>query len=188
LSGGIDSSLVCWAAKNLGADIPTYTLGMPGDSSDETHEAMQTVARLNLKNTTVRFDPADWRLNELLSAHGEPLACASTLGMLQLCQVASQSATVLLTGEGGDEAFLGYPAYGSYRKAERVAHGLPSGCHSLVGRARSLLPHWGRCGERPICWISRRGVCGLGIAKPAALVRQEQSLGRTPGGGTNGGT
>jgi asparagine synthase (glutamine-hydrolysing) len=143
LSGGIDSSLVCWAAKNLGADIPTYTLGLPGDSSDETHEAMQTAAKLNLKNTTVRFGPADWRLSELLSAHGEPFACASSLGMLQLCHVASQSATVLFTGEGGDEAFLGYPAYGSYRKAERVALGLPSACLSLVRPARSLLPRWG---------------------------------------------
>jgi asparagine synthase (glutamine-hydrolysing) len=168
LSGGIDSSLICWAAKDLGADIPTFTLGMPGDSSDETREAMQTVASLDLKNTKVPFGPLDWRLNDLLAAHSEPFACASSLGMLQLCSVASHSATVLLTGEGGDEAFLGYPAYQAYRTAERLAHGLPSAARGLVK---------GACGLMPDCRPTRRASHLLDYATGGlGAVRESHSL------------
>ncbi len=42
LSGGIDSSLVCWAIAQLGGDVTAFTVGTPGDPADETADATET--------------------------------------------------------------------------------------------------------------------------------------------------
>ena len=46
LSGGIDSSLVCWAIKQLGGDVTAFTVGTPGDAADETADATETAMTL----------------------------------------------------------------------------------------------------------------------------------------------
>ena len=46
LSGGVDSSLVCWAIAQLGGDVTAYTVGTPGDPWDETDDARRRLARL----------------------------------------------------------------------------------------------------------------------------------------------
>jgi asparagine synthase (glutamine-hydrolysing) len=42
LSGGVDSSLVCWAVAHLGGDVTAFTIGTPGDPLDETEDAVST--------------------------------------------------------------------------------------------------------------------------------------------------
>jgi len=126
LSGGLDSGLVCWAVTKLGADLTAFTVGTPGDPEDETTDACATAAELGIRHRRVGL-PASERpgVEELASAYAEPFACASALGMLRVCKEVANSAKVLLTGDGGDDLFLGYPRHRHLWLAERLARMTP---------------------------------------------------------------
>jgi asparagine synthase (glutamine-hydrolysing) len=143
LSGGIDSGLVCWAARHLGEEIPTFTLALPGTEGDEAPLAQRTASRLGLNNRVIACSSSEAEIDELVAAYAEPFASASALGMLQLARAARSSVKVLLTGEGGDEAFLGYPAHARYQFAQRLAHALPPGACPIWKQLRRGVPKWG---------------------------------------------
>ncbi len=126
LSGGIDSSLVCWAIAQLGGDVTAFTVGTPGDPADETSDARETARSLGVRHQVLEL-AADTGSNieEMVSAYGEPFACASALGMLRVSKAVRGSATVLLTGDGGDDVFLGYPEHHHLWLAQKFARSLP---------------------------------------------------------------
>lgn len=126
LSGGIDSSLVCWAIAHLGGDITAFTVGTPGDPADETADATETAKRLGIRHQVLELaGDTGSNLDEMVSAYGEPFACASALGMLRVSKAVRGSATVLLTGDGGDDVFLGYPEHRHLFMAQKLARSLP---------------------------------------------------------------
>ena len=146
LSGGIDSSLVCWAVRKLGADIMAYTVGTPGDAWDETKAATETARRLGLKHRIVEMSEGDVpEVSDLVSAYAEPFGSASALGMLRVCRAISGSSDVkvLLTGEGGDDVFLGYPRHLNLWIASKVARALPPAAGRLWKDARAWVPRVG---------------------------------------------
>jgi asparagine synthase (glutamine-hydrolysing) len=144
LSGGVDSSLVCWAIAHLGGDITAYTVGTPGDPFDETADARATAAQLGIKHQVLDLNAADApELSELVAAYAEPFACASALGMLGVSRAVAPSATVLLTGDGGDDVFLGYPEHRHLWMAERLARALPATASSLWSNIRQKFPRHG---------------------------------------------
>jgi asparagine synthase (glutamine-hydrolysing) len=127
LSGGVDSSLVCWAVKQAGADITAFTVGTPGDSWDETPDAVATARGLGIRHQVIELSPDQApSMQDLISAYGEPFACASALGMIGVSQAVKPSATVLLTGDGGDDVFLGYPEHLHFWRAQQLANSIPS--------------------------------------------------------------
>lgn len=126
LSGGIDSSLICWAIKKLGGDVTAFTVGTPGDPTDETADAVDTAQRLGIRHQILELTSnSEPDLSELVAAYGEPFACASALGMLRVSKAVRGSATVLLTGDGGDDVFLGYPEHRHLWLAQKLARSLP---------------------------------------------------------------
>jgi len=136
LSGGVDSSLVCWAVARLGGDVTAYTVGTPGDPWDETADARATAERLSLRHRVLNLRDTDApEVSELSAAFPEPFACASALGMLRVSQAVANEATVLLTGDGGDDVFLGYPEHKHFHTASKLALALPA---ASAGAARSL--------------------------------------------------
>ena len=127
LSGGIDSSLVCWATQKLGGNIRAFTVGTPGDPGDETADAIATAQTLGISHQTIPIASDDIpSVDELLSAYGEPFACTSALGMLRVSKAVKPLATVLLTGDGGDDVFLGYPEHKHFWMAQRFARFVPA--------------------------------------------------------------
>jgi asparagine synthase (glutamine-hydrolysing) len=74
---------------------------------DETSNAQATANQLGLQHEILPLISTDEpQIDDLVSAYAEPFACASALGMLGIARVARTSATVLLTGDGGDDVFL----------------------------------------------------------------------------------
>lgn len=160
LSDGIDSGLVCWAIARLGGDIQAFTIAAAGDASDESAGAAATARHLGIRHAIIPVSgqqaPA---LEDLVAAYGEPFACASALGMLQVSQAVRREATVLLTGDGGDDVFLGYPEHRACWLAQRLAKLLPveAPIRALAGR----LPASGPLRRaRTLLLLATRGVAG----------------------------
>ena len=148
LSGGIDSSLVCWAIRELGGDITAFTVAAPGDPLDESEDAQLTAKELGLRHRMLDLSGEEFPdAEELVAAYGEPFACSSGLGMLRLSKAVKSSATVLLVGDGGDDVFLGYPEYRNFLNAARVAEFVPNSVASLWPSLRGVLPEIGSLGR-----------------------------------------
>jgi len=141
LSGGVDSGLVCWALKELNANVTAFTVAATGDPEDETAAARETAQTLGIRHEVVDLPartPA--LLDEVVAAYSEPFASPSALGMLLVSQAVSHSATVLLTGDGGDDVFLGYPFMYNAWRAQRLANAIPAPLASTVSLIGKSLP------------------------------------------------
>lgn len=126
LSGGIDSSLVCWAMTRLGSNVTAYTISTPGDPWDEASAACHTARALGMPHCVLEVSAeAAPAVEELVSAYAEPLASPSALGMLQVSRAMTSCVKVLLTGDGGDDVFLGYPRHRHLWLAGLLARQLP---------------------------------------------------------------
>src|SRR5579875_820398 len=55
LSGGVDSTLVCWAISKLGGDVRTFTIGTPGDPADESADARSIAQRLGVRHQIIEI-------------------------------------------------------------------------------------------------------------------------------------
>ena len=142
LSAGIDSGLVCWAVKQLGADLTAFTVGTPGNAEDESADACATAAELGIRHRVLSLRPTDeLDVAELVSAYGEPFACASALGMLRVSREVATAAKVLLTGDGGDDVFLGYPRHRHLWLAQMLARMTPGVAGAWWRSARGALEH-----------------------------------------------
>ncbi|MGA3187023.1 MAG: asparagine synthase (glutamine-hydrolyzing) [Bryobacteraceae bacterium] len=142
LSGGIDSTLVCWGLSKLNVDIRAFTLGTPGDPDDESADARDIAQRLGIPHEVVHLG-ADQSLplDELTAAYSEPFGSSSALGMLRVSQAVKPKATVLLTGDGGDDIFLGYSFFYNAWKAQNLSRKLPPGSAQVWNAVRPLVKH-----------------------------------------------
>jgi asparagine synthase (glutamine-hydrolysing) len=140
LSGGIDSALVCWAMAKLNANITAFTIGTPGDPCDEADDARRTAQLLGISHEVIELPPTEQPpIDELVSAYGEPFASSSALGMLRVSKAVKPKVTVLLTGDGGDDIFLGYPRQRHMWWAQRTARTLPGAVAALWPHVRKVI-------------------------------------------------
>ena len=141
LSGGIDSTLVCWAMSQLNANIQSFTMAAPGDVQDETAAARETARILGIPHRSVPLpDSGPALIEEMVEAYSEPFAAYSAQGILLVSRAVKDSATVLLTGDGGDDIFLGYPFMRNAWLAQQTARKLPAVGSALWGVLRNVVP------------------------------------------------
>ena len=176
LSGGIDSALVCWAIRELGGDITAFTVGAPGSAADETADATATARELGIRHVVLPLsDTSPVRSSELIAAFAEPFASSSAVGLIRVSEVIRPSATVLLTGDGGDDLFLGYARHRHLLAAQRTARWLPRGARPAWQATRSLLPNRGALGRAKHFADYAVGGLGaflaVGANRPAYLTR-----------------
>jgi asparagine synthase (glutamine-hydrolysing) len=102
--------------------------------------------QLGIRHQTLDISPAedDSGIAELVTAYSEPFACASALGMLRVSRAVAREAKVLLTGDGGDDVFLGYPEHRHLWFAERLACSSPRRAADLWQRSRDKFPRYGQ--------------------------------------------
>jgi len=116
LSGGIDSSLVSSIASKVSAtQINTFSIGFEDPRYDESKIAEQFAEIINSNHTTTICRPDDIMelIPKLTEVFDEPFADSSALPSLLLNKVTKQYVTVALSGDGGDESFIGYPYFDS---------------------------------------------------------------------------
>jgi asparagine synthase (glutamine-hydrolysing) len=112
LSGGVDSSLVAAFAKHVRTDVRTFTVRMPDIRYDESECAARAAAHLKTDHTTLTVSPkpAD-DLIKLVEKLGQPFGDSSILPTYWVSRAAREHVKVALSGDGGDEMFLGYQRY-----------------------------------------------------------------------------
>jgi asparagine synthase (glutamine-hydrolysing) len=140
LSGGIDSALVCWGMSKLNANIRAFTVRAPNDPTDESADAAHTARTLGISHEIVDMAERDFSLDELVEAYSEPFACTSAQAMLWVSDAVRRKAKVLLTGDGGDDIFFGYPFFRNARMAQKVARALPASAPAVWKVAGKLIP------------------------------------------------
>jgi len=144
LSGGIDSSLVCWALQKLNANVKAFTVRASDDPSDESADAAATARLLGIEHEIVEMPRAEFSLEQLTDAYSEPFPCSSAQAMLWVCSAVKKNATVLLTGDGGDDVYLGYPFFNYAVMCERAARAIPRPLAPALRGMAGLLPESGR--------------------------------------------
>ena len=143
LSGGIDSSAVVAMMREIGAGkILTCSIGFREPRYDESHYAQHGRARRSsTDHKTEVVEASDYSLLEkLVDIYDEPYADSSAIPTYRVCQLARRHVTVALSGDGGDEDFIGYRRYQLFAMEERVRSALPLGVRrAAVRRARPLV-------------------------------------------------
>ncbi len=112
LSGGVDSSLITAIAAKLQSSVRTFSVKTEDPDLDESSFARAVAARCGTTHTELEVH-GDVRKNlaRLVAAMGEPLADASAANVFAIAEKAREHVSVVLTGDGGDEAFGGYRHY-----------------------------------------------------------------------------
>ncbi len=112
LSGGLDSSAVVSAMAATGVTVKTFSVGFDDASHDESRFARLVAERMRTDHHELRLRPHVAATMPKLARHfGEPFGDSSALAVFEICELVSREVTVLLGGDGGDEALAGYERY-----------------------------------------------------------------------------
>jgi asparagine synthase (glutamine-hydrolysing) len=142
LSGGIDSTaMLSFAAAKTGQPISTFTIGFSSDSVvDERPYARLAAERYGSKHYEISISPSDFAsfLPKYVWHMEEPVCQPPAVALYYVSKLASEHVKVLLSGEGGDEAFAGYETYRNGFWFERFKASLGP-FRAPVGRGMKLL-------------------------------------------------
>lgn len=133
-SGGVDSSLVTALAAKLKNDpVNTYSVGFDESDFDESAYALKVSAHCGTTHHQLRVGNAEFSelFPQMVWHNDEPLDFANSVHIFALSRLSKQKVTVVLTGEGSDELFAGYPRYRIPGLVASYRH-VPSGVRRLA--------------------------------------------------------
>ena len=148
LSGGIDSSLITAVACQVSSQkINTFSIAIDDGKFNESKYAARVSTHLQTQHHEFRVrekEVADL-LHSLLPVYDEPFADSSALPTMMVSRLAKKYVTVALSGDGGDELFMGY---GMYVWAKRLAKKwVPYSRHSLFAASKIMNDKYQRSGN-----------------------------------------
>jgi asparagine synthase (glutamine-hydrolysing) len=150
LSGGMDSSAVLnFAVQATGKKIRTFTVGFSDQGVvDERPYARLVAEQFGTEHYDISMSGEDfWDfLPDYVWHMEEPVCEPPAVALHYVSKLARNHVKVVLSGEGGDEAFGGYPNYWNMLRLD----GLRSALGPLarpVGAASALISHWLRLGR-----------------------------------------
>jgi asparagine synthase (glutamine-hydrolysing) len=114
LSGGIDSSLVSAMAQQRSSHtINTFSIGFNQAKHNESFYAEQVAKHIGSNHHlfTVDYAEAQGLIEKLPTMYDEPFADSSAIPTFLVSQLASKKVKMVLSGDGGDEQFMGYGMY-----------------------------------------------------------------------------
>lgn len=132
LSGGIDSSLIALLAQQTSATrVNTFCAQFTDEAFDESEHARLVAKAIGSDHHTLPIENHDLPtlVSNMGSLFSEPFADASQIPTYLISQVARGSVTVALSGDGGDELFMGY-------RRHRLA--------AQLGGVLPVMPQWAK--------------------------------------------
>jgi asparagine synthase (glutamine-hydrolysing) len=148
LSGGLDSSLVVAVAARLkgGEPLETFSAGFDDPRFDELSYAAVVSKAVGTNHHPVIVRPDDFahEWGRLTWHRDAPVSEPADVAVARLADEASPHVKVLLSGEGSDELFAGYPKY-RYARVVDLLSRLPANLRrSVLGPMAEHLPAGGR--------------------------------------------
>ncbi len=113
-SGGIDSSLItALVCRYKKEPVHTFSVGFYEKEFDESSFAQLISNIYNTKHHMIKIDQREFAelLPKMIYHNDEPLCHPNSVLIYCISKLAKNYVTVVLTGEGSDELFAGYPRY-----------------------------------------------------------------------------
>lgn len=135
LSGGIDSTLIAIALKNVSnKKIETFSIGFDNKIYDESKKSSKISKILGLKNNTLMMREEDLidLIDDLPEIYSEPFGDSSSLPSVLLSKFSRKKVKVCLSGDGGDELFGGYNRYNLTDNIWRGLNIIPKGFKKVL--------------------------------------------------------
>ena len=115
VSGGLDSSLTLLHVREMHSDCVAFTVGAPG--SEDLHYARRLCADLGVPHEVVELSPRHIGLAAIreaiavseLTEYGDIINAVVSVPLFR--RVREAGVKIVLTGDGSDELFGGYPMY-----------------------------------------------------------------------------
>ncbi|HEX6087693.1 MAG TPA: asparagine synthase (glutamine-hydrolyzing) [Thermoanaerobaculia bacterium] len=176
LSGGVDSSLIAaLMQRNASGPIHTFTIGFEDPRFDESRFGREVASHLGSRHDemVVSVDEALQLVPQLAKIFDEPFADSSALPTYLVSRLARQSATVALSGDGGDELFAGYHHHFLGRRLQRRVRAVPRFARGATGRVLRALQRTRSLGQAlveddPIATYHRSMLLDLNGVAPLA--------------------
>src|SRR5262249_50774781 len=129
LSGGTDSStIVALMARVSSRPVKTFSVGFRDAEFNEAPFARIVADRFGTEHHELVLEPhVRDTIESLSTSMEEPFGDSSALPTYYISKLAREHVTVVLSGDGGDEAFAGYERYSIH----------------LQQRERFAFPNWG---------------------------------------------
>ncbi|UAJ78965.1 asparagine synthase (glutamine-hydrolyzing) [Leifsonia sp. ZF2019] len=138
LSGGVDSSLIVAkvAALRPGRTVHTFAAGFGDKRNDELGWARIVADAFETEHHEVHVDASDFEdlWPRLTYFRDAPLSEPADIAVFRLAEAARTTVRVILSGEGGDELFAGYPKYRAARAVQLASH-LPAGLRASLANS-----------------------------------------------------
>ncbi len=124
LSGGIDSTAMLGLAREItDEEICSFTIGFEGQRfADERPYAKLAAGKFGAKHFDLTITAQDYLsfLPKYIWHMEEPVCEGPAVALYYVSKLASEHVKVVLSGEGGDEAFAGYQNYRNLVWLERI--------------------------------------------------------------------
>ncbi len=145
LSGGIDSSAVVAAMAQLSGDpVRTFTIGFPVERYNEAPFAERIAHHLGCDHSTHVIDlkAATDILPDVQRCYGEPFADPSAVPTWYVSRIAAEHVKVVLSGDGGDEIFMGYKRHLTERKIGQLPYPVRALARSVMALPSTPVRQW----------------------------------------------
>jgi asparagine synthase (glutamine-hydrolysing) len=145
LSGGVDSTAVLsCASERTEKEISSFTVGFSGSGfADERPYARLAAESFGSQHREMTISSSDFAkfLPKYVWHMEEPVCEPPAVALYYVSKLARNHVKVLLSGEGGDEAFAGYDSYRSIAWLERCKRLWPA-ANGMASRGFSQLNSW----------------------------------------------
>lgn len=144
LSGGVDSSLVAAMAQSSNnTPIKTFSVKFNEKGFDESAYAKQVAESLGTDHTEIEcsYEEGIDLIKNFSKYYDEPFADSSAIPSLLLSKHTKSNVTVALSGDGGDETFLGYNIYDIIQKRQKI-YKLPKFFRNSLAAILKTLPFY----------------------------------------------
>ncbi len=137
LSSGVDSSYVVREVSKVAAAVKTFSVGYEEEQYSELPYAQEFSAHIGVENIANKVSAKEYFDYAGLIQYymDEPLPNPSEVPLFFLAQNAAKYVKVVLSGEGADELFGGYPMYlegGHFAKYSRIPRLLRKGAAAVA--------------------------------------------------------
>ncbi|QRM90170.1 asparagine synthase (glutamine-hydrolyzing) [Lacinutrix sp. WUR7] len=144
LSGGVDSSVIAaLATQTTSSKIKTFSVKFDEKGFDESKYAQQVADHLKTDHHIINCNYSEGLdlIENFSHYYDEPFADSSAIPSMLLAKHTRKHVTVALSGDAGDESFIGYQRY-NWMKQVGIMYKIPGFIRNISANAIGMMPYY----------------------------------------------